>query len=296
MKTFWDELTGDFRSGKPLVIWGALTLVVSISGPFGTYRLMDLPQRALFWALIMALAILAGSILRAIAFGLLGLRGFLPASPLIAVSLAAIIPGIVHLLACMPPFHIEAALPGCLEIAVFTALCSLSVGAYRHAMSRGLAASGFATLVQADEMAASDDAQMPRPRLLDRLTDAAGSTVLSISVRDHYVDVRTDTGTFSLLMRLSDAIAETEGLEGAQVHRSHWVAWAAVVAAHRSGQKVWLQLSDGSAVPVSKTYRGRVEARGIGIGKTDAVPQANASASAPINDESAGSEHHNPPV
>ena len=66
----------------------------------------------------------------------------------------------------------------------------------------------------------------------------------------------------SLLLRFSDAIAEVEE-EGAQVHRSHWVAWAAVEAVERDGIKLFLRLKSGARVPVSKNNREKLEARGL---------------------------------
>jgi DNA-binding LytR/AlgR family response regulator len=83
-----------------------------------------------------------------------------------------------------------------------------------------------------------------------------------VSVRDHYVDVLTDKGKASLLMRFSDAIAETSPEPGARVHRSYWVAWAAVAATERSGATLRLRLTDGTLVPVSRAQRATVEARG----------------------------------
>ncbi|MCB1397271.1 MAG: LytTR family transcriptional regulator, partial [Rhodobacteraceae bacterium] len=75
-----------------------------------------------------------------------------------------------------------------------------------------------------------------------------------LSVQDHYVEVVTTRGRELLLMRLSDAIAETEGCAGLQVHRSHWVALDQVQAAHRDGARAVLTLSDGREIPVSRTY------------------------------------------
>lgn len=104
----------------------------------------------------------------------------------------------------------------------------------------------------------------PQPRLLDRLAPEQRGRLYWISVRDHYVDVGTSQGVSSLLLRLSDAMVETAGEEGGQVHRSHWVAWGAVTSAERQRGKMVLILSDGARIPVSKTYRAEVEARGIG--------------------------------
>jgi DNA-binding LytR/AlgR family response regulator len=53
-------------------------------------------------------------------------------------------------------------------------------------------------------------------------------------------------------MRLSDAIAELEGLEGAQTHRSWWVARDAVEEARRDGERVTLVLKGGAEAPVSR--------------------------------------------
>ena len=44
----------------------------------------------------------------------------------------------------------------------------------------------------------------------------------------NYVEVWTERGTHLVLMRLSDAIRETAGENGLQIHRSHWVALGAV--------------------------------------------------------------------
>ena len=92
------------------------------------------------------------------------------------------------------------------------------------------------------------------PRLLTRLPLAKRGPLLSLSVQDHYVEVVTTRGRELLLMRLSDAIAETEGCAGLQVHRSHWVALDQVQAAHRDGARAVLTLSDGREIPVSRTY------------------------------------------
>jgi DNA-binding LytR/AlgR family response regulator len=55
-------------------------------------------------------------------------------------------------------------------------------------------------------------------------------------------------------MRLADAIAETEGCTGLQVHRSHWVALDHIAAARREGARGVLTLVDGREIPVSRTY------------------------------------------
>jgi DNA-binding LytR/AlgR family response regulator len=53
-------------------------------------------------------------------------------------------------------------------------------------------------------------------------------------------------------MRLSDAIAELDGLEGAQTHRSWWVAREAVQGVERNGARVYLTIEGDGRDPVSR--------------------------------------------
>ena len=63
-------------------------------------------------------------------------------------------------------------------------------------------------------------------------------------------------------MRLTDALGELEGLEGAQVHRSWWVARDAVVGAERGNGRASLTLKTGAVAPVSRTYAQALRAAG----------------------------------
>jgi hypothetical protein len=90
-----------------------------------------------------------------------------------------------------------------------------------------------------------------RPRLRDRLPPGFGD-ILALQAEDHYVRVHSPTGSTLLLMRLADAVAELDGLDGLQVHRSWWVAKAAVASAARDGRRVNLRLTNGAEAPVTR--------------------------------------------
>jgi len=93
------------------------------------------------------------------------------------------------------------------------------------------------------------------PRFLERLPlKLRGAEVWAVEAEDHYLRLHTSRGQDLILMRLSDAVAELEGIEGAQVHRSWWVARAAIADARRADGRATLTLKDGSEVPVSRTY------------------------------------------
>jgi hypothetical protein len=93
------------------------------------------------------------------------------------------------------------------------------------------------------------------PRFIERLpVKLRGAEILAVEAEDHYLRLHTSKGQDLILMRLSDAVAELEGLEGAQVHRSWWVAKAAVADARRGDGRATLTLTDGATVPVSRAY------------------------------------------
>lgn len=79
-----------------------------------------------------------------------------------------------------------------------------------------------------------------------------GAELFAVQAEDHYLRLHTSKGQDLILFRLGDAIAELEGVEGAQVHRSWWVAKAAVEAAERADGRVLLRLRGGGLAPVSR--------------------------------------------
>jgi hypothetical protein len=90
------------------------------------------------------------------------------------------------------------------------------------------------------------------PRLIGRLPVRLGRDLIALQAEDHYVRVHTAAGSDLLLMRLADAIAEAEGVEGLRVHRSWWVARSAVAGGRTEGRRAVLSLTNGLAVPVSR--------------------------------------------
>ncbi|HEY8005043.1 MAG TPA: LytTR family DNA-binding domain-containing protein [Phenylobacterium sp.] len=101
------------------------------------------------------------------------------------------------------------------------------------------------------------------PKFLDRLPlKLRGAQVWAVEAEDHYLRLHTSKGQDLILMRLSDAVAELEGIEGAQVHRSWWVARGAIAGARRGDGRATLTLEDGAEVPVSRTYARILRERG----------------------------------
>ena len=102
----------------------------------------------------------------------------------------------------------------------------------------------------------------PGGYLLDRLPARLGRDLLCLKMEDHYVRAHTAKGSDLVLMPMKDAIAELAGVEGMQVHRSWWVAKAAVVQAVSEGRNISLRLSNGLDAPVSRASVARLRAAG----------------------------------
>lgn len=95
----------------------------------------------------------------------------------------------------------------------------------------------------------------PPVRFLERLPfKLKGAELYAVEAEDHYLRLHTSRGSDLILLRLTDAVAELEGIEGAQTHRSWWVARAAVQAADRADGRATLTLPGGVQAPVSRTY------------------------------------------
>ena len=86
--------------------------------------------------------------------------------------------------------------------------------------------------------------------------------ILALQSEDHYLRVHTNRGDALILMRLSDAIAAVERLEGAQTHRSWWVARAAIHHAEKSGGRAVLTLTCEVEAPVSRSFYPEIRDKG----------------------------------
>lgn len=81
-----------------------------------------------------------------------------------------------------------------------------------------------------------------------------GATIRAVQAEDHYLRVHTDAGDALILMRLSDALAELQGLQGARTHRSWWVARDAVIGVRRGRGRAVFELAGGLEAPVSRSF------------------------------------------
>ena len=125
-----------------------------------------------------------------------------------------------------------------------------------------LALTAINTLIQVRRTAITHADPTP-PKFLERLPlKLRGAEVWAVEAEDHYLRLHTSNGHDLILLRLADAVDELQGIEGAQVHRSWWVARDAITDARRGDGRATLTLKDGAEVPVSRTYAGLLRERG----------------------------------
>jgi DNA-binding LytR/AlgR family response regulator len=242
--------------------WGVLAsigVILGIAGPFGTYQHLPLAGRLAYWLVVTAASY-------AVAFLVCGLLARLLSRAVPSAMLRNLLCGAVAgLLIWLLVTGLNALVfgaagvrqaPYILPAAIgISALVALTMGRYSAADARR------ATIPDARP----DAAGQPRPpAILARLPEEKRGRLQYMSMQDHYVDIHTDKGTALVLMRFADAIQETEGVSGLRVHRSHWVAAAAVRGARRRNGRLYLVLDDGAQVPVSRSYGAAVRAAGWG--------------------------------
>lgn len=101
------------------------------------------------------------------------------------------------------------------------------------------------------------------PAFLGRVRPERRGELLALQSDGHYLRVHTSAGSDLVLYRLSDAIRELGAQEGAQVHRSWWVAGRAL-SDERHRER--LKLVNGLEVPVSRSFRLVARERGWLLG------------------------------
>lgn len=232
-------------------------LLLAVLAPFETARIFTLGQRLAFWPIA---SLLGGGLL--LALYLVG-RGigrdhgvsiwiWLPLS-----ALAAAIPEtlIVQSVARVVDPGVELLPFGQLLPSVL--LLCLPLQLVLHLLLRH-PPHGPAPITQPSPVRASEPDELP---LLGRLPAHLGQAILCIKTEDHYLQVHTDRGKGLILMRMADAERALAG-QGLRVHRSWWVARAAVTEAAKRDGRLVLVLSNGLEVPVSRDRRRLVEAEG----------------------------------
>ena len=252
------ELQRQFSTGRLWITLAAVSLLLGVVGPFGTYVQHGLLERIAYWTAVVVSTYAVGVatvgfvVRRFRLHGRAGPGGYALAGAIAGLPVFAVVyvfNGFVF--GFDRPLDAGFVAVSCVLIAaVLSALISLFVPSQATALA-----------TQPPPPPASTGAA--RPPILQRLPPALRGQLAYMSMQDHYVDVRTDKGGTLVLMRFADAIAEAAGVPGLQVHRSHWVAAAAVADTVRREGRLMLRMLDGTELPVSRPYLAAVREAGF---------------------------------
>lgn len=230
------------------------TILLTVSGPFGTFESFNIGQRLAYWGVMVVVAYLTGQGAATFFIELLRDRIASRWPRTILAALLAGIPVTVVVIAVNAVAYQRLDPAEALQIWLYVTLIVLVVTLALAAITDLLA--GTAPLSAAAPTAVP-------PPILERVPLPQRGALLALIVEDHYVDIVTERGKTLVLMRLADAMRETGSTAGLQIHRSHWVATGAVVKTHRSGGKLVLELSNGLRLPVSRGYLPAVKQAGL---------------------------------
>lgn len=264
-------------------VWGALVgvaVLLGAAGPFGTYESMAFLPRLAYWmgvacatfaagylTALLALALLPASMPRLARLALSGLAASLPVT-LIVVGLNRALFGHFDSAGGVLVLYADCAVVTTVMVYLFTLLDPPVPAEGPAATSPRPDTPPLSTADRPaggpqEGPAAIEPAASVRPPIVERLAPRLRGRLISLTVNDHYVEVRTDQGTGLVLMRLADAIRETAGVPGLQIHRSHWVALDAVQGAVRRDGKLLLKMPGGALLPVSRSSAEAVRKAGL---------------------------------
>lgn len=256
-----------FRHRLPLL--GAAVAVLTMLGPFGTFQDLSPVQRLAYWGGLIGSGFLAFEATAQTAVRVLKERArawrTLLAGVILVVTIVQTVS--VALVEQAVRGHDFLTPLGLAELFVYVAVITLLVSAFpvwAELRDRGLLDPPRPAAEPEPVPESAAGAALPGPApFLSRIPPRLGRDLLALEMEDHYVRVHTAEGSDLILMRLRDAIAELAGLDGLQVHRSYWVAAAAVTGVERKPDgKLTLLLRNGLRVPVSRSYAAAVRAAG----------------------------------
>ena len=262
------EIPKRIRPGYHVLGLAATVTALAFLGPFDTWGRLSWPDRAAFWTLAIGVNWLFGMIVGTAAGLAVEKRGWPAWAGVVASgSAVASLPGTgaVWLLVSAWMDH---RMTGASELAVLYfqvfaihLMLNLLVTGFIIARRRRAGTEEGSEGVEGAG-AARLPGEPPGAPFLDRIPARLGRDLLHLHMQDHYVEVHTREGSDLLLLRFRDALREVEGLDGAQVHRSHWVARAAVAGVERRNGRIALRLANGSRVPVSRSFAPALRDRG----------------------------------
>lgn len=250
-----------------IFVIAAIGFVLGLLGPFGTYE-MPPALRLAYWV---SFILIGYALYRPVHIVALWLSDETPvpqwAALLIAAALAAL-PLTLLIAYAISGFTIDDHYYGpgfpLLYLQVFGIGFGIQIGMQALFADRSENDTAEQTVAAPKPLDVREIAMPERPEapFFQRLPPELGNHLVCLEMQDHYVKAHTLAGSEMLLIRLRDAMAELDGIEGLQVHRSWWVARDQVRAIRREGRAIKLELANGLLAPVARSRQETLRAEG----------------------------------
>jgi hypothetical protein len=254
------------RLATQLGVVTGLGIFFAMSGPFGTYTVFGTGIRYGYWIglclvgyvniqlIAHAVSAVGLPVRHSVSMALITLGSALPTTFAVAWTESWLRKQSAIPLGHLPGIYLCVA---AIQLMVLLFLTRLKPS-LKHLLLTELVAPDRATVPVNSGVAAPALAVDAPCRFLHRIPGHLGTDLLALESEDHYLRIVTTKGSSLILMRLLDAMGELAADQGMQVHRSWWVAYAAVVAIKRDGGRTSLVLSNEQIIPVSRTYLAEV--------------------------------------
>jgi len=229
----------------------AITLIVAVTGPFGTYDEGGVCLRLVYWSVANTVALLIAFGLKYAVRGLLITRQFWVGEINIVVGTTLIFTPFLYVWTVFWFPDLSDDPPDIVMMGANVLLICAVISTLRYGFPFLMSLTGPPVPVQ------------PLPRLVDRLPETVRGPVIRLEGEGHFVLIVTRNGQARVRLRLGDAVREMDAVRGHWVHRSHWVAAEAIAGAADDTARSHLFLSNGDQVPISRTYKPDLQDAGV---------------------------------
>ncbi len=221
----------------------ALILILTATGPFGTYSSFDLWKRLGYWGTAVATVGVCGHLIGWYCHHSPRFRALHPLLISLVSAAIATVPGTLII------FQIE----------MVWRQIDYSQVAVQEVATGVFVINLIATIIRFGTWRPEYQTRKTPPSLtehvfFENLPKNLRSELISLTMRDHYIECVTGNGSKLLLMRFVDAMRQLSDYPGLQIHRSHWVAADTIVGIKREGSRYMATLTDGRKLPVSRTH------------------------------------------
>lgn len=242
------EITKSITSSKFWIGLFGVVCVLAVSAPFDSGDVFNLVQRFFYWGAIAATTFFLGFFINlSVSLLIEKHTDKRLISRIVSSVLAGIAVGIwVYFINTYVLSLIE---PSWIDFSIFTLTCVVIAGSVSALM--------FIlndTITEIENTIKPSTKTKSQSSFYKRLPKKLGTDIISLNAQDHYVEVTTPKGKELVLIRLSDAIAELEDIEGEQIHRSWWISKKHLADTKRKNGRLYLVLSNQNEIAVSRSY------------------------------------------